>query len=48
VFFWFIGTAVVAVGMVFRDPRFDYRLLIVGSVLPLADACSAGPGRSTA
>jgi hypothetical protein len=37
VFFWFIGTAVVSVGLVFRDPRFDYRLLIVGSVLPTAD-----------
>lgn len=36
-FCWFIGTAVVAVGFVFRDPRFDYRLLIVGSVLPLLD-----------
>ncbi len=34
-FFWFIGTAVVSVGFVFRDPAFDYRLLIVGSVLPI-------------
>jgi hypothetical protein len=34
VFFWFIGTAVVTVWLVFRDPRFDYRLLIVGAVLP--------------
>jgi hypothetical protein len=34
VFFWFIGTAVVTVWFVFRDPRFDYRLLIVGAVLP--------------
>jgi hypothetical protein len=42
VFFWFIGTAVVAVAMVFRDPRFDYRLLIVGSVLPLTDALFGG------
>lgn len=41
-FFWFIGTAIVAVAMVFRDPRFDYRLLIVGSVLPLADALFGG------
>lgn len=36
-FFWFIGTAVVAVWWVFRDPAFDYRLLIVGSVLPLVE-----------
>ena len=46
-FFWFIGTAIVAVWYVFRDPRFDYRLLVVGSVLPLGDAAFApgdGPG----
>jgi membrane-bound metal-dependent hydrolase YbcI (DUF457 family) len=33
-FFWFIGTAVVTVWYVFRDQRFDYRLLAVGAVLP--------------
>ncbi len=33
-FFWFLGTAVVTVWFVFRDPSFDYRLLIVGAVLP--------------
>jgi hypothetical protein len=44
VFFWFIGTAIVTVGVVFRDPRFDYRLLIVGSVLPIADGL-AGSAR---
>jgi len=42
VFFWFIGTAVLTVGIVFRDPRFDYRLLIVGSVLPIGDAVFGG------
>ena len=36
-FFWFIGTAIVTIGLVFRDPRFDYRLLIVGSVIPIGD-----------
>ena len=41
-FFWFIGTAVVTIGLVFRDPRFDYRLLIVGSVLPIADGVFGG------
>ncbi len=41
-FFWFIGTAALAVGFVFRDPRFDYRLLIVGSVLPLVDGVFGG------
>ena len=33
-FLWFIGTAVVSVWYIFRDPRFDYRLLAVGSILP--------------
>src|SRR4249919_781194 len=33
-FLWFIGTAVVTVWYIFRDPRFDYRLLAVGAVLP--------------
>jgi hypothetical protein len=42
VFFWFIGTAILTVGLVFRDPRFDYRLLIVGSVLPIADGFFGG------
>ena len=28
------GTVVAAVWFVFRDPAFDYRLLLVGSVLP--------------
>jgi hypothetical protein len=41
-FFWFIGTAVVTVGVVFRDPRFDYRLVVVGSVLPITDAAFGG------
>jgi len=40
-FFWFIGTAILAVGFVFRDPRFDFRLLIIGSVLPLLDGLVA-------
>lgn len=31
---WFAGTAVLAIWFVFRDPRFDYRLLVVGAVLP--------------
>jgi len=34
VFFWFVGTAVLGVWSVFRDPRFDYRLLIVGVLAP--------------
>lgn len=34
VFLWFIGTSVLAVWSVFRDPRFDYRFLIAGVLLP--------------
>jgi len=36
VLLWFVGTAVVTIWLVFRDPRFDYRLLVVGSVAPPA------------
>lgn len=31
---WFVGTAVLGVWSVFRDPRFDHRLLIVGVLAP--------------
>jgi len=42
-FFWFIGTAVVSVWFVFRDPSFDYRLLLVGALLPaVVDGFSGG------
>lgn len=41
-FFWFVATAIFGVGFVFRDPRFDYRLLVVGSVLPLVDGAFGG------
>ena len=42
-FLWFFGTAILSVWFVFRDDRFDYRLLIVGSILPDAiDIFSGG------
>ena len=42
-FFWFLGTVVCTVWFVFRDPRFDYRLLLVGAVLPaVVDALFGG------
>ncbi len=42
-FFWFLGTVVVAVWFVFSDPAFDYRLLVVGSLLPaIVDAFFGG------
>lgn len=41
--FWLVGTAVLTVWFVFRDPLFDYRLLIVGSVAPvIVDAMFGG------
>jgi hypothetical protein len=36
VLLWFVGTSIVTIWWVFRDPRFDYRLLVVGSVAPPA------------
>ena len=41
-FLWFIATAVLTVWWVFRDPAFDHRLLIVGSLLPLVDLAFGG------
>jgi hypothetical protein len=43
--FWFVGTAIVTVWFVFRDPAFDYRLLIVGSVLPAGVDAAFGGAR---
>lgn len=34
VFLWFLGTGLATVWFVFTDPRFDYRLLFVGVLLP--------------
>jgi len=31
---WFWGTSIASVWFVFRDARFDYRLLCVGAILP--------------
>lgn len=31
---WFLATAVFSVFFVFTDPRFDYRLLLLGALLP--------------
>jgi len=33
-FFWFVATAIFSIRFVFQDPRFDYRLLVVGVLLP--------------
>ena len=34
-FFWFIGAAVASVWSVFRDPKFAYRWVIVGALMPV-------------
>lgn len=31
---WFVATSVLAIHVVFRDPRFDYRPLVLGALLP--------------
>jgi membrane-bound metal-dependent hydrolase YbcI (DUF457 family) len=45
VLLWFAGLAVVVVWQVFHDPAIDYRLVVVGALLPdLVDAAAGGPG----
>eukprot|EP01041_Mallomonas_annulata_P034474 gene34474-57248_t len=34
VLLWFVATSVLTIFFVFRDPRFDYRWLIAGALLP--------------
>lgn len=36
-FFWFLGITFVAVVLVFNSPALDYRMVMLGSVLPLTD-----------
>ena len=33
--FWFIGTSIASVWSVFRDPKFAYRWVIVGALVPM-------------
>jgi hypothetical protein len=40
---WFAGASLAAVWLVFRSPALDYRLVMLGSVLPLADIAFGGP-----
>ncbi len=42
---WFLGTALVSVWYVFTDPRFDYRLLLFGALLPDLIDVPAGQAR---
>ena len=42
-FLWFLGTSAIAVWFVFRDDRFDYRVLFLGALLPdVVDMFSGG------
>jgi hypothetical protein len=43
VFLWFVGGAVVGVWLVFRSPAVDYRLVVVGALLPLAELPFGSP-----
>lgn len=41
-FFWFIGAGTVLVALVFQSPALDYRMVMLGLVLPLLDGLSGG------
>ena len=41
-FLWFWATSIISIGFVFRDPSFDNRLLLVGSVLPGVEVVFGG------
>lgn len=43
-FVWYLATAVVGVWAVFDSPALDYRLVMVGSVLPVAEVVLGRPG----
>jgi len=42
-FLWFAGGAVVIVWFVFRSPAIDYRLIVLGALLPLAELPFGSP-----
>src|SRR4051812_1504427 len=42
-FFWFIGVGALLVVAVFQSPALDYRMVMLGSVVPLLDAVTGGP-----
>jgi len=41
-FFWFIGGGTVLVALVFQSPALDYRVVMLGLVLPLGDGLTGG------
>ena len=42
-FLWFVGVGWVLVVAVFQSPALDYRLVMLGTVVPLADVVTRGP-----
>lgn len=42
-FLWFAGVSFAFVWLVFRSPALDYRLVMLGSVLPLGEVVLGGP-----
>ncbi len=40
---WFAGMSVVIVWQVFRSPALDYRLVMLGAVLPVGEIVFGGP-----
>ena len=42
-FFWFVGLGFLAVVLVFRSPALDYRVVILGLLVPLVDVVSPAP-----
>jgi len=44
VILWFVGVSIAFVWMVFRSPALDYRLVALGSVLPVGEVVLGGPG----
>jgi hypothetical protein len=42
-FLWFLGVGVLVVVAVFQSPALDYRLVMLGSVVPVADGVTGGP-----
>ena len=41
-FVWFVAVSVTVVALIFRSPDLDYRLVMIGSVLPLVEGAFGG------
>jgi hypothetical protein len=42
-FLWYVGVSTAFVWNVFRSPALDYRLVMVGSIIPMLDVAVGGP-----